>query len=247
MYGGLMDIWSGLLSWESWVALATLTALEIVLGIDNLLVLAVLLTKVPSAKQRSVRLVGLSIAALARIGLLAMLYVAMRWTAPLLSVDNMGFSGRDLLLIAGGLFLLWKGSQEIYVTCEQPEEKPSKALKPRNSLAGIDLQLILFDLIFSLDSVITAVGMTTDFWVMATAILLALLVMLWASRPISRYLLEHTSLKVLALSFLIMLGALLIADGFQFHIPRGYLYFAIAFSSAVEFLNFRRRRVAKKS
>jgi len=224
-----------LLDPQIWASLLTLTILEIVLGIDNLIFLSVMTDRLPIERQKRARQFGLILACLTRLLLLATITWLTHFTNPLFNLAGQTFSCRDLILIAGGLFLLAKGTSEIHVDVTQKTNQ----LKPTRStyFMSVILQIMLLDIIFSLDSVITAVGMTQNFIIMALAIIIAVLLMLSASEPLSRLIRTYPTLKILALSFLLLVGMALIADGFAFHIPRGYLYFAIAFSLFVELLN----------
>ena len=223
-----------LLDGQMWASLATLTALEIVLGIDNLVFISVLSNALPSTRQRAARRLGLSLAVASRLALLATISWLASVTTPLFVLAGHGVSARDLVLFLGGLFLLAKGTTEIHHTVEGVERR--HAVKAA-SFAGVLVQIVLLDVVFSLDSVITAVGMARQIGVMAAAIILAVAIMLFAADPLAHFIDTHVSVKILALSFLILVGVALVADGLGFHIPKGYLYFAIAFSVGVEFLN----------
>ncbi len=226
----------------TWISLLTLTALEIVLGIDNLVFLSIAVNRLPEHQQAKARQLGLSLACILRLALLASITWLARLTTPLFSFVNYSVSLRDLIFLGGGLFLVVKAVSEMHATIEAGDEKTGGG--KANAFSTIIFQIILFDLIFSLDSVITAVGMAKYFTVMAVAIIIAVILMIVASGPLSRFINRHPTIKLLALSFLLMVGIVLIADGLQFHIPRGYLYFAMAFSVFVEFLNsvLRKRR-----
>ncbi|HOW61420.1 MAG TPA: TerC family protein [Candidatus Contendobacter sp.] len=231
---------------EILASLLTLTALEIVLGIDNLVFISIMSSRLPVEQQSSARRTGLALAVITRLLLLASIAWLAGVTAPLFSVFDHPVSLRDLILIGGGLFLLAKGTTEIHTTVEGVEEEMRHP--KTTSFAAVVVQIMILDIVFSLDSVITAVGMTRQLSVMAAAIIIAVIVMLFAADPLSRFIHEHVSVKMLALSFLILVGAVLVADGMGFHVPKGYLYFAIAFSVGVEALNLaatkRRRRAA---
>jgi len=225
---------------EIWAAFFTLTALEIVLGIDNIIMISILVGHMPKAMQPRTRIVGLALAMVTRILLLLSITWVMRLTDDLFSVLGKGFSGRDLILFCGGLFLLWKSSQEIYHGLEGEEE----GAQPRGGNGQFFytiIQIAILDIVFSLDSVITAVGMVSDIPVMIAAIVTAVLVMMLCSGAISDFINRHPSLKMLALSFLILVGTVLIADAFDVHVPKGYVYFAMAFSLGVETINIRMR------
>ena len=231
---------------EILASLLTLTALEIVLGIDNLVFISIMSSRLPVEQQSSARRTGLALAVITRLLLLASIAWLAGVTAPLFSVFDHPVSLRDLILIGGGLFLLAKGTTEIHTTVEGVEEEMRHP--KTTSFAAVVVQIMILDIVFSLDSVITAVGMTRQLSVMAAAIIISVIVMLFAADPLSRFIHEHVSVKMLALSFLILVGAVLVADGMGFHVPKGYLYFAIAFSVGVEALNLaatkRRRRAA---
>jgi predicted tellurium resistance membrane protein TerC len=228
---------------EAWIALATLTVLEVVLGIDNVVFISILAGKLPRNQQNKARRVGLGLAMIMRILLLLSLTWIIRLTAPLFTVLGEGISGRDLVLIIGGLFLLFKSTREIHERLEGEEGHGSARVAP--SLVSVLIQIMLLDIVFSLDSVITAVGMAEDLGVMVTAVVIAVGFMLLFSRPISEFVDEHPTIKMLALSFLLLIGMALIAEGLDLHIPKGYIYFAMAFSVGVELLNLRMRRRAK--
>ncbi len=228
---------------EIWIALVTLTALEIVLGIDNIIFLSIVAGKLPAGQQRQARRVGLAGAMVMRLLLLFSLAWIMRLTDSLFEVFGQEISGRDLILIGGGLFLLAKGTHEIHDKLEGEEGRASgKAVR---SFAGVIAQIMVLDMVFSLDSVITAVGMVKEVWVMATAIIIAVVVMLISVEPISAFVDHHPTVKMLALAFLLLIGVTLIAEGFDHEIPRGYLYFALGFSVIVEILNLRVRKRVK--
>ena len=234
-------------TFEMLASLLTLTALEIVLGIDNLIFISIMSNRLPVEQQSSARRTGLALAVITRLLLLASIAWLAGVTTPLFSVFDHPVSLRDLILVGGGLFLLAKGTTEIHTTVEGVEEEISHA--KATSFVSVIIQIMILDIVFSLDSVITAVGMAQQLSVMAAAIIIAVIVMLFAADPLSRFIHEHVSVKMLALSFLILVGTALIADGVGFHVPKGYLYFAIAFSVGVEALNLtatkrRRRREA---
>ncbi|SFL20291.1 TerC family protein [Azotobacter beijerinckii] len=225
---------------EIWVAFFTLTALEIVLGIDNIIMISILVGRMPKEMQARTRLFGLALAMVTRILLLLSISWVMGLTVDLFHVFGQGISGRDLILFFGGLFLLWKSSTEIYHGLEG-EDETNQAPKSNGQFIGTIIQIAIIDIVFSLDSVITAVGMVSHVPVMIAAIIAAVLVMMAASGTISEFIDRHPSLKLLALSFLIVVGTVLIADSFEVHVPKGYVYFAMAFSLAVEALNIRMR------
>jgi len=227
---------------ETWIALLTLTVLEIVLGIDNIIFISILAGKLPAGEQPRARTVGLTLAMVTRILLLLSLTGIMRLTRPLFSPFGHPFSGRDLILLLGGLFLIWKSTREIHDKLEGEEGRQN--VKAGATFGGVIVQIALLDIVFSLDSVITAVGMVRQVGVMIAAIVLAVLVMLVAAGPISDFVHRHPTLKMLALSFLLLIGVTLIADGLGQHIPKGYVYFAMGFSVFVESLNLRLLRKA---
>jgi predicted tellurium resistance membrane protein TerC len=224
---------------QAWIALVTLTALEIVLGIDNIIFISILAGKLPAEQQDRARKIGLALAMITRILLLLSLSWIARLTEPLFSVFHFEISGRALILLAGGLFLLGKSTFEIHEKLEG--ETGHASAKVKASFTSVIIQIILLDVVFSLDSVITAVGMANQLWVMITAVVIAVLIMLWASGPISSFVDRHPTIKMLALSFLLLIGFSLVAEGLELHIPKGYIYFAMAFSVLVEVLNLRLR------
>ncbi|BCD85496.1 hypothetical protein PSm6_19030 [Pseudomonas solani] len=232
---------------EIWVAFFTLTALEIVLGIDNIIMIAILVGRMPPHMQARTRFFGLALAMVTRILLLLSITWIMRLTADLFHVFDQGISGRDLILFFGGLFLLWKSSTEMYHSLEGEDEteQPQAGGAARNFIGTI-IQIAIIDIVFSLDSVITAVGMVSHVPVMVAAIVVAVLVMMAAAGTISDFIDKHPSLKMLALSFLVVVGTVLIAESFEVHVPKGYVYFAMAFSLAVEALNIRMRTARKR-
>jgi len=227
---------------EIWAALLTLTALEIVLGVDNIIFLSIIVSKLPPHQQNSARLLGLAGAMLTRILLLFSLTWLARLTEPLFTVVGYEISGRDLVLIIGGLFLFWKATTEIGEQMEMPShDEDAIKIKAVTSYFAAIVQIMLIDIVFSLDSVITAVGMTNNLPVMVTAIVIAVLTMMVASGPLSRFVDKHPTIKVLALAFLLLVGMALVGEGLDFHIPKGYIYFAMAFSVGVEIINLRVR------
>jgi len=225
---------------QAWVGLATLTVLEIVLGIDNVIFISILAGKLPREQQGRARSIGLLLAMLMRIALLFSLTWIIRLTAPLFSVLGQEISGRDLVLLIGGLFLIAKSTHEIHERLEGEEGEASARVAP--SLGSVLIQIMLLDIVFSLDSVITAVGMVDQLGVMVTAVVAAVAFMMLFAGPISEFVDRHPTVKMLALSFLLLIGVSLIAESFDQHIPKGYIYFAMAFSVMVEMLNQRARR-----
>jgi predicted tellurium resistance membrane protein TerC len=226
---------------NAWIALATLTALEIVLGIDNIIFISILVGRLPEARRDAARRLGLTLAMGTRIALLLSLAWIMRLTEPFFTVLGQGISGRDMILIGGGLFLLWKSVHEIHVSLEG--EAGDAAAGPLGaSFASVLVQIAIIDIVFSLDSVITAVGLADDVMVMVIAIVASVAVMMFAARPIGEFVERHPTIKMLALSFLVLVGVTLIAEGFDTHVPKGYIYFAMAFSVAVEMINIRLRK-----
>ena len=221
------------------IALVTLTFLEIVLGVDNVIFISILSGKLPKSEQKRARRVGLVAAMLMRLALLFSITWIARLTEPLMNILGRDISGRDLILIGGGLFLLGKAVYEIHDKLEGSEHGPGKAAA---SFASVITQVMVLDIVFSLDSVITAIGMADDLRVMVAAVVLAVLVMLFAAEPISAFVEVHPTIKILALSFLILIGTALVGEGLDLHIPKGYIYFAMAFSVAVEMLNIRVRK-----
>ncbi|WP_322981893.1 TerC family protein [Pseudomonas sp. C11] len=227
---------------EIWVAFFTLAALEIVLGIDNIIMIAILVGRMPPHMQARTRFFGLALAMVTRIGLLLSITWIMRLTNDLFNLFGQGISGRDLILFFGGLFLLWKSSTEMYHSLEGEEEAEQTAGNgAARNFIGTIIQIAIIDIVFSLDSVITAVGMVSHVPVMVAAIIVAVLVMMLAAGTISSFIDKHPSLKMLALSFLVVVGTVLIAEAFEVHVPKGYVYFAMAFSLGVEALNIRMR------
>jgi predicted tellurium resistance membrane protein TerC len=218
---------------EAWAALLTLTALEIVLGIDNVIFLSVVVSRIPPQQAKRARQVGLALALVFRILLLSLLVWLIGMTTTVLTVRGIALSWRDIILIGGGLFLIAKATHEIHGEVEARHEAAEAAPK-RGAFVWVILQIIIIDLVFSLDSIITAIGMAQDLAIMIAAVIIACLIMYASSGPVARFVADHPTTKMLALAFLVLIGVALVADGFQFHIPRGYIYFASAFSAAVE-------------
>jgi len=229
---------------QAWIALATLTALELVLGIDNIVFISILVDKLPAAQREKARRVGLFMAMFIRVGLLLVLSWIVGLVAPLFTVLGQEISGRDLILIAGGLFLIYKATGEIHQLLEGEEGHASNAVKA--TFAAVVLQIMVVDMVFSLDSIITAVGMVDRIEVMIAAVLASVGLMMLFAGAIGRFVSEHPTIKMLALSFLVVVGVVLIAEGFDRHVPKGYIYFAMAFSVGVEMLNIRMRRKSKR-
>jgi predicted tellurium resistance membrane protein TerC len=226
---------------HAWAALITLTVLEIVLGIDNLVFISVLTSRLDEEKARRARQIGLSLAFIFRVVMLAGLTWLMGLTAPLFTLFGMAVSWRDIILIGGGLFLIAKATHEIHSEVEAREED-AEVVSTKQAFAWIVVQLVVVDLVFSLDSIITAIGMAEDLEVMIAAVVIAMIVMYAAAGPVGAFIAEHPTTKMLALAFLVLIGMALVADGFEFHIPRGYIYFAMAFAGAVEAFNVMARR-----
>lgn len=225
---------------ETWISLLTLTILEIVLGIDNIVFISILADKLPEKDREKARQIGLGLAMIMRIGLLLSISWLIGLTEPLFHISRFEFSGRDLILLAGGLFLLGKATYEIHDKLEGKEHTDEGEAKS-NTLTGIVIQILLLDIVFSLDSVITAVGMAEHVWVMITAVVIAVIIMMFSVGTISRFISEHPTIKILALSFLLLIGFSLSAEGLGQEIPKGYVYFAMGFSVMVEFFNLRMR------
>lgn len=225
---------------QAWIAFLTLTVLELVLGIDNIIFISIIVDKLPAARREVARRLGLFFAMAMRIGLLLLLSMIVGFTTPLFTVLSNEISGRDLILIVGGLFLLWKSTGEIHQLLEGQEGHASSAVAP--VFSAIILQIIIIDLVFSLDSIITAVGMVDRVEIMIAAVIASVTLMMLFASAIGRFVSTHPTIKMLALSFLLLIGVVLIADGFGHHVPKGYVYFAMAFSVCVEMLNIRMRR-----
>lgn len=229
---------------EAWVSLATLTALEIILGVDNIIFISILVGRLPESQRQSGRIIGLGLAMLTRILLLMSLAWIMKLTAPLFTLFNQAISGRDLILLIGGLFLIIKSFGEIKEAINHQEHHNSES-KNKVSYFGVLIQIAVLDIVFSLDSVITAVGMASHLPVMILAIIIAVGVMMFAAKPIGAFVDTHPTLKILALAFLVLVGISLIAESLDMHIPKGYIYFAMGFSVVVEMINIRMRKRIK--
>lgn len=234
-----------LTSAEAWAALLTLTALEIVLGIDNVIFLSVIVSRVPEPQATHARRIGLALALIFRIALLSLLVWLIGLTSAVFTLHGKPFSWRDIILIGGGLFLIAKATHEIHGEVEGGEESRDRAASTGAFLLVI-AQIIVIDLVFSLDSIITAIGMAQELAIMIAAVVIACVIMYASSGPVARFVADHPTTKMLALAFLVLIGVALVADGFEFHIPRGYIYFAIAFSAAVEFFNVLAKRNRQK-
>jgi predicted tellurium resistance membrane protein TerC len=233
-----------------WASFITLSAMEIVLGIDNVVFISLLVSRMPPEQRLTARRIGLSLALIFRVIMLGGIAYIIHLTTPIFSVAGYDFSWRDLILIAGGLFLLFKGTREIHEDIEGGAHEPGATNHVANSMMSAIIQIAVIDLVFSIDSIITAVGMADHVEVMIAAVAVAILVMYFASEPVAGFIERHPTTKMLALSFLLLIGAALVADGMHFHIPRGYIYFAMAFAAAVEVVNvlaLRRRQRLKES
>lgn len=226
---------------EAWAALLTLTALEIVLGIDNVIFLSVIVSRIPEEQAKRARQIGLALALVFRLLLLSLLVWLIGLTETVVTVRGMEFSWRDIILIGGGLFLIAKATHEIHAEVEA-REGDSEAASRASAFFWVIMQIIVVDMVFSLDSIITAIGMAQDLAIMVAAVVIACFIMYVSSGPVSRFVAQHPTTKMLALAFLVLIGVALVADGFKFHIPRGYIYFAIVFSVAVEFFNVLAKR-----
>ena len=235
-----------LTSLEAWAALLTLTALEIVLGIDNVIFLSVIVSRIPERQAKRARQIGLALALLFRILLLSVLVWLIGLTQAVLTVKGLAFSWRDIILIGGGLFLIGKATHEIHGEVEGGDQDNDAAPKA-SAFFWVIVQIIIIDMVFSLDSIITAIGMAQDLAIMIAAVVIACIIMYASSGPVARFVAEHPTTKMLALASLVLIGVALVADGFQFHIPRGYIYFAIAFSALVEAFNVLAKRNRKKA
>ena len=234
-----------LTSAEAWAALLTLTALEIVLGIDNVIFLSVIVSRIPPQQAKRARQIGLFLALLFRILLLSLLVWLIGLTEPVITVESVALSWRDIILIGGGLFLIAKATHEIHGEVEAREGDGEGAAPKAGAFLLVIIQIIIIDMVFSLDSIITAIGMAQDLEIMIAAVIIACVVMYVSSGPVARFVAEHPTTKMLELAFLLLIGVALVADGFSFHIPRGYIYFAIAFSAAVEMFNVLAKRNRK--
>ena len=231
----------------AWIALATLIVMEIVLGIDNLIFISILTNKLPEKHRAKARRIGISMALVLRLGLLSTIAFIVQLTAPVFEVFGQAFSWKDMILIAGGLFLVWKATTEIHHSMDpEPEEKESTSNAVTIGFAAAIGQILLLDLVFSIDSIITAVGMTEHLPIMIIAVVTSVIVMLVAAEPLAKFINDNPTVVMLALGFLIMIGMTLIAEGFGAHVPKGYVYAAMAFSAAIECLNIARRNRHKR-
>ena len=231
---------------EAWLALLTLTALEIVLGIDNVIFISVIVARIPQDQAKRARQIGLALALIFRIALLSVLVWLIGLTAPVITYKTIALSWRDIILIGGGLFLIFKATHEIHQEVEASHGEGSEKTVPK-SFFWVIVQIIIIDIVFSLDSIITAIGMSQDIEIMVAAVIIACGVMYISSGPVSKFVHDYPTTKMLALAFLVLIGVALVADGFQFHIPRGYIYFAILFSGAVETFNILAKRNRRKA
>ena len=231
---------------EAWIALLTLTALEIVLGIDNVIFISVIVSRIPPTQAKRARQIGLLLALVFRIILLSLLVWIIGLTEPVITVKDVGLSWRDIILIAGGAFLIAKATHEIHAEVEARHGEPDTEPKASVFFWAI-MQIIVIDIVFSLDSIITAIGMAEDIEIMIAAVVIACAVMYVSSGPVAKFVADHPTTKMLALAFLVLIGVALVADGFKFHIPRGYIYFAILFAAAVELFNVLAGRNRRKA
>ena len=231
---------------EAWIALLTLTALEIVLGIDNVIFISVIVSRIPPTQAKRARQIGLLLALVFRIILLSLLVWIIGLTEPVITVKDVGLSWRDIILIAGGAFLIAKATHEIHAEVEARHGEPDTEPKASVFFWAI-MQIIVIDIVFSLDSIITAIGMAEDIEIMIAAVVIACAVMYVSSGPVAKFVADHPTTKMLALAFLVLIGVALVADGFKFHIPRGYIYFAILFAAAVELFNVLAGRNRRKT
>ena len=230
---------------EAWAALLTLTALEIVLGIDNVIFLSVIVSRIPAEQAERARKIGLALALVFRIALLSVLFWLIGLTQPVVTIGKFALSWRDIILIGGGLFLIAKATHEIHNEVEASEAEEEAKPKP-GAFFWVIVQIVIVDLVFSLDSIITAIGMADDIEIMIAAVVIAIGVMYVSSGPVAAFVKEHPTTKMLALAFLVLIGVALVADGFHFHIPRSFIYVAICFSAAVEFFNILAKRNRRK-
>jgi predicted tellurium resistance membrane protein TerC len=227
---------------ESLLALVTLILLEVVLGLDNVIFISIVAARLPQHQQKKARRLGLLLAMFLRLGLLTIISLILKLQSDIFTVFSVGISGKDLILILGGLFLIYKSTTEIYHKMEGEEGDVSKKIKA-NTFSAVIVQILILDMVFSLDSIITAVGMVSDLWVMYVAIIVTVGIMLFAAEPISNFINKHPAFKMLALSFLLLIGVSLMAEGFDLHIPKGYIYFAMIFALLIDILQMRMTKV----
>ena len=230
---------------EQVIALLTLILLEVVLGLDNVIFISIVAARLPQHQQKKARRLGLILAMVLRLALLGIISLILKLEGNLFTVFGIGISGKDIILILGGLFLLYKASTEIYHKMEGEEGDTSKNIKA-NSFRSVIIQILILDMVFSVDSIITAVGMVDELWIMYAAVIVTVSIMLFASEPISRFINKHPAFKMLALSFLLLIGLSLIGEGLDFHIPKGYIYFAMAFSLGVDVLQMRMNKSTRE-
>ena len=223
------------------IPLLTLILLEVVLGLDNVIFISIVAARLPADQQQKARRLGLILAMFLRLGLLGLISIILKLEGNLFTVFNIGFSGKDLILIAGGLFLIYKSATEIHHKMEGEQGDTSKKIKV-STFKGVIFQILLLDLVFSVDSIITAVGMVEELWIMYVAVVVSVGVMLFASEPIAKFVNKHPAFKMLALSFLLLIGVSLIGEGLEFHIPKGYIYFSMAFALLVDIFQMRMNR-----
>jgi predicted tellurium resistance membrane protein TerC len=234
------------MEYEMIISLLSLIALEVVLGIDNVIFISILANKLPQNQQKKARQVGLLLAAAMRLGLLLLVSLIMQLDKDMVTVFNKGFSGKELILLAGGLFLLYKSTKEIYHKMEGETGDHTKRITA-SSFAQVIVQILIMDLVFSIDSIITAIGMVKEVWIMYVAVIITVAIMMFAAEPISGFVNKHPAFKMLALSFLLLIGFSLITEGFGIHIPKGYIYFSMAFSLLVDILQMRMNRKNSKA
>lgn len=231
---------------EAIVALLTLILLEVVLGLDNVIFISIVASRLPEHQQKKARRLGLILAMFLRLGLLGIISLILKLEGNLFTIFSMGISGKDIILILGGLFLIYKSTKEIHHKMEGEEGDTAKNIKATTTFKNVIVQILILDLVFSVDSIITAVGMVEELWIMYTAVVVTVAIMLFAAEPISRFISKHPALKMLALSFLLLIGFSLIAEGLDFHIPKGYIYFAMAFAILVDVLQLRMNKPRTK-
>jgi predicted tellurium resistance membrane protein TerC len=236
-----------LLTIDALISLLSLTLMEIVLGIDNIIFISILCNRLPESQQDKARTLGLILALIMRIGLLFAISLLVGLKTPLFGLFDFEFTGRDLILIAGGIFLIYKSTTEIHEKLEGPEAEEEGTKKKTSTFQSVILQIVLLDIVFSFDSILTAIGLVDNVWIMVIAVVISLGIMLLAAKSISNFINKHPTVKILALSFLLMIGVLLFVEGFGVHVPKGYIYFAIFFSLVVEFLNLKMKKARKNN